>query len=47
VVHTEMYIRNADIIPNWSYICNNADIPKLYAIGFGMPKFIYLMVLKG
>ena len=23
------------------------DITKLYAIGFGIPKFIYLMVLKG
>ena len=29
-----MYIRNADIMPNWSDICNTADIPKLYAIGF-------------
>ena len=24
-----MYIRNADIMPNWSDICNTADIPKL------------------
>ena len=23
-------IRNADIMPNWSYMCNTADIPKLY-----------------
>ena len=27
-------IRNADIIPNGSYLRSNADIPKLYAISF-------------
>ena len=33
-----LYMRNiADIIPNRSYLRSNADIPKLYAIDFGMP----------
>jgi|LGVF01.2.fsa_nt_gb hypothetical protein len=27
-----LYIRNADIMPNWSDICNTADIPKLCEI---------------
>ena len=28
-------IRIADIIPNGSYLCSNADIPKLYKIASG------------
>ncbi len=31
-----MYIRNADIMPNWSDICNTADIPELSEIAFNL-----------
>ena len=38
IMPDQRYIRNADITPNREDIRSTADIPKLYAIDFGVSK---------